>query len=84
MNEHKDSHAKPHSLCASSFLPAECIHHGKGGRACVEPELVPLRKGFARLSGCPSWVPATDPPQATSRMSVRDLILLFSNRYPIC
>lgn len=84
MNEHNDSHAKPHSLCALSFLPAECIHHGKGGRACVEPELVPLRKGFARLSGCPSWVPAKDPPQATSRMSVRDLILLFSNRYPIC
>lgn len=41
-------------------------------------------KGFARLNGCPSWVPAADPPQATIRMTVRDLISLFSNRYPIC
>lgn len=67
-----------------SFLLAECIHCGRGGRVCVEPRLVPLCKGFARLSGCPRWVPAMDTSQATSRMSVSDLILPFSNRYQIC
>lgn len=72
------------SFRTSSFLPAECIHCGRGGRTCVEPGLVPLRKGFARLSGCPRWMPAIDTPQATSGMSVSDLILPFSNRYPIC
>lgn len=74
----------PTPFCASSFLPAECIRSGRGGRACVEPGLVPLCKGFARLSGCPSGVPAIDTPQVTSGMSVSDLISLFSNKYPIC
>jgi len=69
------------SFRALSFLSAECIRYGRGGRASVEPGSVPLCKGFARLSGCPSWVPATDVPQATSGMSVSDLISLFSNRY---
>lgn len=72
------------SLRTPPFLPAECIRCGRGGRACVELGLVPLHEGFARLSQCPSWVPATDTPQTTSGMSVNDLISPFSNRYPIC
>lgn len=55
------------SFRASSFLPAECIRCGRGGRACVEPGLVPLHKDFARLSGCPSWVPAIDNSQSHKR-----------------
>lgn len=85
MDEQDGRCAKRQSFsCTSSFLPAERIHCGRRGRACVELGLVPLHEGFARLRQCSIWVPAIDSPQTTSGRSVNDLISLFSDRYPIC
>lgn len=41
------------SFHASSFLPAECVHGGKGGREGVEPGLLPLHKGFCKAERMP-------------------------------
>lgn len=41
------------SFLASSFLPAECVHCGRGGRAGVEPGMMPLHKGFCKAERMP-------------------------------
>lgn len=72
------------SSLALSFLPAECVHCGRGGRAGVEPGMMPLHKGFCKAERMPQVGACIDTSPATSGMSVNDLISPFSNRYPTC